>query len=92
MHALTLEQTASWLRNALIIHCRPSYSKLAAGVRKEIQMDGVILNHRQLIEAYDKLMGELEMMEVQVIRYDFTGPFSPLLRSIHNYIEEQRNG
>jgi len=88
LHALTLEQMARQFRNALVIHCRPSYSKLAAGVQKEVQMDGVVLNHRHIVKAYDELMGKLEHEGVNVKRYDFTGPPQMIIDSIKAYIRE----
>ncbi|MHA1806801.1 MAG: hypothetical protein ACTSX2_04445 [Candidatus Thorarchaeota archaeon] len=93
LHGLTTEQIALWLkgRPSLVIHCRPSYSALAAGVRQEVQMEGVVLNHRHIIKGYDEIMGELREEEVSVKSYDYTGPPQLILDSIRTFIREHRD-
>ncbi len=93
MHSLDVEGMATLFQNAMIIHCRPNYSVLAAGVRKEVQMEGVVLNHRQIIKEYDTLMGGLEKLGVYVKRYDYTGPPQLILDSIKAFIRKgQQHG
>ena len=93
LHGLTPEQIANWLRArpSLVIHCRPSYSALAAGVRKEVQMDGVILNHRHIIKGYDELMGLLREEGAEIKPYDYTGPPQLILDSIRSFIREHKD-
>lgn len=93
IHGLTIEQMARWLkpRPSLIIHCRPSYSALAAGVRQEVQMDGVVLNHRHIIKGYDELMGQLREEETLIKSYDYTGPPQLILEAIRVFIRENRD-
>jgi hypothetical protein len=88
MHALSIEQMARWFKDTMIIHCRPNYQALAAGVRKEVQMEGVVLNHRHIIQAYDDLMGFLEKEGVYIKRYDYTGPPQLVLDSIKAFIRK----
>lgn len=89
LHALTIEQIARQFRHSLIIHCRPSYSRLTASVKKEVQMEGVEVNLRHLVKAYDELMGKLEKEGVQIKRYDFTGPPQNIIDSVKTYIREK---
>lgn len=91
LHALTTEQIARQFRNAMIIHCRPNYSALAAGAAKEVQMDGVVMNLRHIIKAYDELMGKLESEGVYIKRYDFTGPPQLILDSIKAFIRKNND-
>lgn len=91
LHGLTLVQMARWLSKARIIYCRPSYSALAAGMREEVQMDGVAINHKEIVKAYDELMGQLEESGVTVSRYDFTGPIDLILDDIKSYIIRGRS-
>ena len=86
MHGLTLEQIIRYLRQAMVVYCRPSYSALAAGMRQDVQMEGVALNHQEIVRAYDKLMGELEELGVDIRRYDFTGPADLILDAVKTYI------
>jgi hypothetical protein len=90
MHGLDLEQLAFMFKSAMIIHCRPNYSALAAGIRKEVQMEGVVLNHRRIVQAYDTLMGQLEKEGVYIKRYDYTGPPQLIMDSIKTFIGKSR--
>jgi len=93
MHGLTLEQMGRMFRHAMVIHCRPNYSALADGVRQESQMEGVVLNHRAIVKAYDDLMGQLEKEGVYIKRYDYTGPPQLILDSIKTFIRKgQQHG
>lgn len=93
MHGLDVEQLAGIFRQSMIIYCRPNYSALAAGMRKEVQMEGVALNHRTIVKAYDDLMGQLEKGGVYVKRYDYTGPPQLILDSIKTFIRKgQQHG
>ena len=89
MHGLTIEQMGRWFKTTMIIHCRPNFQALAAGVRKEVQMEGVVLNHRTIIKAYDDLMGHLEREGVYIKRYDYTGPPQLVLDSIKTFIRKE---
>ena len=91
-HGLSVEQMAKRLSKALIIYCRPSYSKLAAGVRQEVQMDGVVINHRNIVKSYDDMMGELETAGAFIKRYDFTGPPQLIFDTVKAFIRERANG
>lgn len=92
MHALNIEQMARLFRDKLLIHCRPSYSALTSGVRKEEQLEGVIPNHRHIVQAYDAVMMGLESDGVQVKPYDYTGPPQLIMDTIHTFIRENKNG
>lgn len=85
-HAMTIEMMARALRNAMVIHCRPNYSALAANVQKEVQLEGVLVNHRHIVKKYDELMGNLEKGGVHVKRYDYTGPPQLIFDSIKGYL------
>ncbi len=93
LHGLTVEQITKWLkaRPSMVIHCRPSYSALAAGVREEVQMDGVVLNHRHIIKGYDELMGLLREEGAVIKPYDYT--WLPLLipDAIRAFIRETKD-
>lgn len=91
-HGLSIEQMAARLSKALIIYCRPNYSALAAGVRKEVQMDGVVINHRNIVQAYDAMMGDLESHGANIKRYDYTGPPQLIMDTVLTYIRENENG
>lgn len=90
IHGLSIEQMARWMkgRPSMIVHCRPSYSALAAGVRREVQMEGVVLNHRHIVKAYDEIMGQLRQEGVDVRPYDYTGPPQLILEYIKTFIRE----
>lgn len=90
LHALTVEQMARMFRNALIVHCRPNYSALAAGAAKEVQMEGVVANLRHIIKAYDELMGNLEEGGVEIKRYDFTGPPALIMEAVKAFIRKNQ--
>lgn len=92
MHALSIEKMAHWLKHALIIHCRPNYSALAAGVRREDQLEGVRENHRLIVQAYDSLMMGLAEYGATVKPYDYTGPPQLIMEAVTDFIREQRNG
>lgn len=86
MHVLTIEQMARWFKPMMIIHCRPNYEALAAGVRREPQLEGVVDNHRHIVKAYDDLMGQLENEGVYIKRYDYTGPPQLILDAVKSFI------
>ena len=92
MHKWTLEQMANWSKRALVIYCRPSWSALAQALRREIQLEGVIENHRIIVEAYDKLMSEFQTRGVEVVPYDFTGPPQLIMDRVRSYIRSNSNG
>ena len=91
-HKLTIEQMAKGLKEAMIIYCRPNYSALAAGVRREVQMEGVVLNHQQIVRSYDDLMGSFEKEGVFIKRYDYTGPPQLTLDATKTFIREKSHG
>jgi GTPase SAR1 family protein len=90
MHGLNLDQMVRMFRTSMIIYCRPSYSALAAGMRQEVQMEGVALNHKEIVKAYDEFMSQLGKTEVLVKPYDFTGPFDLLRDAIRSFIMRGR--
>jgi len=92
LHALNVKQIARWIKPAMLVHCRPNRNALAAGVQHEPQMEGVVNYHKEIIRAYDVLMGDLEKEGVYVKRYDYTGPPQLLLDSIRDYIQGEHNG
>ncbi len=90
MHGLDPEQMVRMFSKTMIIYCRPNYAHLAAGVRKEVQMEGVVVNHRQLVREYDTLMGELENKGIYIKRYDYTAGPQLVLDSIKTFIRQGR--
>lgn len=86
-HALTLPKIASTLRHAMIIYCRPSYEALREGVLREAQLEGVVLNHRDIVKAYDSLMSSLEGDGVYVKKYDYTTPGQRVISDIQTFIK-----
>ncbi len=87
MHGLDFEQMEQMFRKSMIIYCRPSYSALAAGMRQEVQMEGVALNHKEIVRAYDEFMGQLRETDIPVRTYDFTGPSALILDAVRSFIQ-----
>lgn len=87
MHGLTFDQMARMFRKSMIIYCRPSYSALAAGMRQEVQMEGVALNHKEIVRAYDQLIGQFRETDMSVIPFDFTGPSVIILDAVRSFIQ-----
>lgn len=57
----------------LIIYCRPPRDRIFNFGERD-QMDGVIDNAVQLLNAYDELFKELENQGFNVLTYDYTNP------------------
>jgi len=88
MHSLDVRQMATLFWDSMIVYCRPNYAALAAGVREETQMEGIVMNHRRIVRAYDDLMGQLEEEGTYIKRYDYTGPPQLVLDSIKTFIRK----
>lgn len=86
MHGLTLDQMAKWVKGSLLIYCRPNYQALAAGMREAAQLAGVHANHRDIVRAYDEMMGQLEQRGAEVKRYDYTGPPNLIMDAVKSFI------
>ena len=87
MHGLSTKQIAGMLKPHMLIYCRPpNYAHLAAGVRKEVQREGVVLNHRTIIKSYDELMIQFEGHGIYLKRYDYMGSPQLILDSIKSFI------
>lgn len=74
---------------ALLIYCRPTYSKIREGVQTNPQMEGVSDHLMEIVERYDKLMGfEDYHFNRRSIMYDysFKSSYEAVVRRVKEYL------